>query len=332
MWLRAVSPPVRALFVALTPALVVACDDSTTSIGNSIEVTVRGAGGGSGTVVGSPNPPVSLACPITAGVASEVDCTKSFTDIGGGGVFNITATPSAGDAFVAWDRLVCEHSSGSCGLDCGPADADPNCRLSFTDSGADYSYFMTARFEPEAANTVVFEDDFTDFVACASWTSTITSQTGSVIATDTCLGQPQFYRSMQHSIDGEGSLVVWHAYIGETYDPGTQGAILEVNYSEDRIISLAAFPGGGVGSAFGLEQGGQLYTLSFGAFTDTEWTSLSRSGILASDFSPEPGPDFSAAGDPITFGYLRSNTNTSAGLQQSVHGIDNWRVEIVQQD
>ena len=48
-------------------------------------------------------------------------------------------------------------------------------------------------------------------------------------------------------------------------------------------------------------------------------------------FTPAPGPDFSASGGEIQVGYGRSNSNTTAGVTSTtVHGIDNWRVVIVQ--
>jgi hypothetical protein len=188
-----------------------------------------------------------------------------------------------------------------------------------------------ARFDSVGVEVVTFEDGYA--AGCAAWTSTLWSSTGTVASSENCPatggdGDSQ-YRQMTHQITGAGGLVVFHRFDGGTYDPSTQGAIKEVQYSWLRKVVTPAFVGAGVGEAVGVLQDGKLYTVSLGGFTNTTWLPTSGT-VTASNFSPAPGPDFSASGKPIQFGYLRSNTNTNASATQTmVHGIDNWRVVIV---
>lgn len=147
------------------------------------------------------------------------------------------------------------------------------------------------------------------------------------------------FRQMTHVIEETGgcadercSIVVYHQS-SLSYDPSTEGAIAFIDYSETHRISEPAFEGAAVGWAFHAEQDGMLY-VAFGertGFTATEWSADVICGITPEDFTAE-GLDFSAGGAPITFGFTRSNTNTSAdSVQRNVHGIDDFKVVIVKE-
>ncbi|MBW2188248.1 MAG: hypothetical protein JRG93_01480 [Deltaproteobacteria bacterium] len=153
------------------------------------------------------------------------------------------------------------------------------------------------------------------------------------------------YRSMTHQIknpsigeenctieDCAFSLGVLHEYAGGRYTPSEMGAIAYIDYSESHIVTGPAFTGAAVGWTFAVWQGGTRYTYQqnpgASAFMDLTWNTEYRCGLTPDDFTPD-GLNFENGGQ-ITFGYIRSNTNTSPdSTQRNVHGIDNFRVVIV---
>jgi hypothetical protein len=140
------------------------------------------------------------------------------------------------------------------------------------------------------------------------------------------------YRRMVHALPPESTIAVTHLYLGETYDPATQGAIERIDYREDRIEFDPPFPGAAVAGRFVLVQDGQVfvYTPDPLAFTATDWQTLRVEGLTAADFATDGAqPDFSAAGAPLRFGFIRANSNTSATNAAVIdHGIDDWIVTI----
>ena len=50
--------------------------------------------------------------------------------------------------------------------------------------------------------------------------------------------------------------------------------------------------------------------------------------LTAADFEPAPGPDFGATGGPMTFGFVRSNTNGSVTAIVTQHTATDWTVEL----
>jgi hypothetical protein len=304
------------------------CGGGDDPLGQVIGVEVRAspAGSGAGRVTG--DSAVTIDCLITD---SSAPCSRTFPDAGAGGAFTLTATPDAGSDFVQWSASCIADKAGECAVDCGPDMKSSVCTMSFSQDAGDVRFFATAQFDALAAASVTLEDMFAS--DCAAWTSTLWSSTGAVSAAEDCPATggdgDSRYRQMTHQVIGAGNLVVFHGFDGATYDPSTQGSMAEVRYSWLRKVVTPAFVGAGVGEAIGLLQDGKLYTVSLGAFSNTTWQATSGA-VTASDFLPAPGPDFTATGGPIQFGYLRSNTNTSAGSTQTmVHGIDNWRVVIV---
>lgn len=327
MEIKRLTTPARLLGCLLALTAVAGCGGSGDDpLEQVIEVRVSSAGTGSGRVTG--DSALTLNCPITA---TSAPCSRTILDAGAGGAFTLTATPDAGSDFAGWSASCTSDKAGECAVNCGPDMKSPVCAMSFSQDAGDVEFLVAARFEPVGEGSVTLEDTFAS--GCASWTSTIWSSSGTVSATEGCPDTggdgDSRYRQMTHEIVGAGNLVVFHGFDGASYDPSTQGAIKEIQYSWLRRVVTPAFVGAGVGEAVGLLQDGRLYTLSLGAFTDTDWRPVGGT-VGAGDFSPSPGPDFSASGGPIQFGVLRSNTNTNAAATQTmVHGIDNWRVVVV---
>lgn len=184
----------------------------------------------------------------------------------------------------------------------------------------------------------------TEFVD-SDWEITFVSQTeGSTVeqqATQQSSGGTDegAFRQMTHVVgptvgcpDERCGLVVYHQS-SLTYDPGSEGAIAYVDYSEAQRMLESAFEGAAVGWAFFVEQNDTPY-LALGeetAFTNTTWRTSSVCGITPESFTA-PGLDFSENGGPITFGFTRSNTNTSTTSElRNVHGIDVFKVVIVKE-
>jgi hypothetical protein len=137
---------------------------------------------------------------------------------------------------------------------------------------------------------------------------------------------------MSHSIPPMSAIVVNHLYTGGNYSPSTSGAIRHMHYWEDRILLNP--PNGAVGARFLITQGAGQFRIPLalnpatGGFSTTTWESVPLFRLTPASFSPAT-VNFSATGGPITFGYQRSNTNSSAsGNTANTHGIDNWTVVI----
>ena len=203
---------------------------------------------------------------------------------------------------------------------------------------------------PEGAPVIV-DDQFDD----ADWNETLipppgADTTGTTVEqalSDGVDGVDDPYRSMTHRIinpdtshpdcsvgDCSFTLGVLHEYIGDagTYTPSMQGAIAYIDYSESHIITEPAFTGAAVGWTFAVWQGGTRYTYQqapgASAFTDVTWNTEYRCGLTAANFTPT-GLNLEDGGE-LTFGYIRSNSNTTPdSTQRNVHGIDDFRVVIV---
>ena len=149
----------------------------------------------------------------------------------------------------------------------------------------------------------------------------------------TC-GQRRTAHLLPGTDDGENNptqITVLHVFTGGGWDPSTDGALASVDYSEDQIEFEPPFEGAAIGALFVIVQDGTTYNTSINennAYSNTSWQTTSVDGLTPADFSPAPGPDFSAGGAPMTFGYLRSNTNRGTEITTQ-HGIDNWTVELI---
>jgi len=213
---------------------------------------------------------------------------------------------------------------------------DHTITLSATDpGGATGTESVGITILPHSAMPIVLSDAFDDGSLPADrWDLTVaTSGTGQVtqhVEHRLQDGNPVGFRYMEHRWNpGPAFISVQHFYTAATYDPGTEGAIDHIAYSEDRRQFNPPFAGAAIGTLFIVEQGGTVYSMFItgGQFTSEQWEHVALPGLTAQDFTPA-GLDFSASGTPITFGYARTNTINGTGVITTQHGIDNWRVEI----
>jgi hypothetical protein len=135
---------------------------------------------------------------------------------------------------------------------------------------------------------------------------------------------------MKHDQSRAGGIAVFHRFRQASYDRRRSGPIGFLNYAEDRI----ALGGAAVQGAFALEQNGIVYQIDLGSFnagvfTAGVWQHVVRANLRPPfNFSPLPGPDFSANGSEIFFGYVRATATLDMYGGDVEHGIDNWRVEV----
>lgn len=130
---------------------------------------------------------------------------------------------------------------------------------------------------------------------------------------------------------------------GAFYDPGTQGAITYIDYSEDSKNFQPASTGNIQGTGLLIEQGGKTYiqrnpVLVMPNPTFSDWATNAAPGLVAADLwelSPtgvlnsSSNPDFSAAGGVMQLGFWRGGSSGNfVGTDFRDAGIDNWRVEI----
>lgn len=186
---------------------------------------------------------------------------------------------------------------------------------------------------------VVFED--AEF-APAHWSSAaITEPAGNgptyEQASVAAGGNPGAWRRVTMTMPaGVASMDVFATYQAATYDPATQGPIYVIEWSYD----CARLPGTlGSGPRLLIEQAGRSYTAGSGACSDPMWQRITpppgRFGLA--DFRQVDGPacagaacpDFSAAGDPIRFGFANANSGLAGSAGGSGgFGIDNWKVTV----
>lgn len=322
--------------------LAVACsDDLVFASAIDVRVVVAGSGAGSGTVVAL-DAVVGIDCTLTADGISGV-CDRTFEDNNSLGTFTLRAASAGGSDFLGWDIVCRDKSDHPIGPalplgDCSATVSGPDASLSF-DHPEDLTYTVTARFEPvpdlpPADGDTVFYESFNDIeVAEARWdveyssTDVLITQTSESRETG---GNPGGYRHMAHIWETSGSVSVRHFNTAAVFDPGAAGncEIDRIDYTEDRARIDPQTATGSVGSNVILRQGGRLFYIADSeAVTGEGWMRFLREGLRPADFLPEPGPDYSADGGPIEFGYLRTNT-TGATTRTIEHGIDNWRIEI----
>lgn len=152
-------------------------------------------------------------------------------------------------------------------------------------------------------------------------------------------GHPDAYRRMTVQVaPGSGVSNVTHLALAWTYSPAVQGAIRALDFAEDSIL-FAPTQIGGVETGPFIEQAGRRYlTDATASVRTTAWASVAFHSLRAQDFLQFDGPacgfgetcpDFSAAGAPIRFGYVRRCFGAPDETLQ--HGIDNWKVTVWRQ-
>ncbi|MEQ1692946.1 MAG: hypothetical protein ABMA00_16780 [Gemmatimonas sp.] len=170
-----------------------------------------------------------------------------------------------------------------------------------------------------------------DFTLGNPFVSSVPSQSGGAVETTPQTvspgGNPGVYLRMAHAMQSPSTIVVDHMF-PTTYSPGVIGAIVSIDYREDRIQFAPPFVGAAIGAGFVMKQGAARYAvpLSGGTFTSESWQRAERVSMRIADF---PGADFSTSGAPLQFGFYRSNSSDAGGSAYvTTHGIDNWEVKV----
>jgi hypothetical protein len=193
------------------------------------------------------------------------------------------------------------------------------------------------------AGTIVFGDgDFDD----TDWTIELfnfhTGGTASAgqVATG---GNLDNFRRADHTTNAatdpadNAAIYAFHGYTLGVIDPSVDGAIASVDFFWD----VRAVEGAGQFSGPALRQGDRFY-VSAGLLeligSDPQWRTVERLNVVESSFGlirdileidPASDPDFSASGEPVTFGFFSALAGGLGGPGvTSSAGYDNWRVEI----
>ena len=170
----------------------------------------------------------------------------------------------------------------------------------------------------------------------ADWSGSIASQSGPPVSFTAqqvaAGGNPGFFREVGHTFGGPGSIITSHLFTGGSYNPVTQGAIADIDFSADLFLFNGG-DSGAVGYGALLSQGGTVYIAGFGTTTTPFWIGFSLSDLTASNFSKLSGagpvtPDFSATGGVIQLGYFASNGTGIARSTSTLSGLDNWSVTV----
>ena len=149
------------------------------------------------------------------------------------------------------------------------------------------------------------------------------------------------FRAITHNVPPAPSpttfAAVWSAHFrnGATYDPSVQGPIGSIDYAEDAKRIFGSSLGQSAGIA--IRQNGTVFVAQVGTtpddvFTRKEGKALKASGfgvLTAGGFPGGASPDFSAAGGPIEFGFVRGNSTGAGGPGYTlIAAIDNWFVRV----
>jgi len=184
--------------------------------------------------------------------------------------------------------------------------------------------------ESDLDATVILDTEFRE----EDWLVTAAFNNGSSETHERRLtgGNPGAYRHMEHTNPPLANLSVTHELVSQVYDPAVQGAIGGIDYAVDRIEIDPPFVGAAIGARFAVFQDGRRYIANaVTTFTNTQWELHRLECLKPEDFEPINGgfPDFSVAGAPLTFGFVRSNSNTSTvNTQYTKNGVDNFRVVV----
>jgi hypothetical protein len=187
--------------------------------------------------------------------------------------------------------------------------------------------------------TALAEVSFTDSTFDdTNWTLTVFTQNagGSLTASQQNTGgNPGQCMHIINSVPVGGGDLGFLARAGAIYDPGSQGAIEAIHYSEHAIMFTEFLNGMRTGPA--LFQGGKVFVYDVLRTPETNWTQKAAFNLVASNFAhvdaafpsledTSTHPDFSATAPPMQFGFFRANGNP--GVRDG--GIDNWTVQVIQ--
>lgn len=176
---------------------------------------------------------------------------------------------------------------------------------------------------------VTFQDgEFQD----SSWSAEVVYSVGDVSFSAGQVavgGNPDAYRETTHELLTAGTIYVVHLMTGATYAPSA-GAITGIACNVD--VKKLPSQGGDIDYEVALKQGGKVYISGENHFSSEEWSTLTISGLVESNFIEvtdeglwyDNHPDFSSAGAPIQFGYFSADQTLSSRLL--IFGVDNWEV------
>ena len=215
---------------------------------------------------------------------------------------------------------------------------------------------------PLGANAQTFVDETfndgdwtTDVFATPSPSSTPMFSTDQQVATGG-VGNPDPYRKIDQTLGGpvKAKVMSIHLNTNATWNPGTDGPIAFVDYSED-ARAVNTDPGTfGASVSFALKQNNVIYIAGIGTTRligetgkgtrASPWRTLERQGLIEGNFveiettltlggsftKAGSNPDFSSSGMPIQFGYARLNSHTNTVFHHRITGIDNWKVTVHQ--
>ena len=163
---------------------------------------------------------------------------------------------------------------------------------------------------------------------------------GSAVAGQASSGG-NFYRTIADQVNTGGLILDTNIYTPFTYDPSVSGPIAAISYSED-VFCVAGCFGAGQSTGPALTQGGFTYVFNGSLITGPSGTShpISANGLTAANFAKVANvtatsyfdnsqhPDFSAAGAPIQFGFLRANSAGPSSGYTLTAASDNFQLNI----
>ena len=218
-------------------------------------------------------------------------------------------------------------------------------RVRVTASSSIFSPVALAHLAVSATQGVVFEDG--DF-PLDNWIASTKADGNapSILHNEeriTTGGNPGAFRQMFVQVISQAG-GVFHTLQSPAYAPASGGQIYVIDFEEDCMIIQRGTTMASTTSGLMIEQAGRRYLASglrlgersgFDSCASTSWRRMKRSSLGSQDFrlldgpacnAGESCPDFSAAGQPLRFGYARSS---SGGPGDSItHGIDNWKVTV----
>lgn len=146
-------------------------------------------------------------------------------------------------------------------------------------------------------------------------------------------GNPGAYIQINLSMSaGDGYSLIWGFNSAAVYDPSTL-AISTVGYREDLLQGGSPHVSGSALLQNGLRYYRYLWTTDASTWTTrSAATDVGPSGYLL-DHNQNNGsnplnPDFSAVGEPITFGFYRSIGGTAMTDFSAYSGLDNWTTTV----
>jgi hypothetical protein len=183
---------------------------------------------------------------------------------------------------------------------------------SFTANGVvNHTYYDNLQVDVTTSPTAFAEQSFAD----ANWTtSSFGSGTVTGTQTDAASGNPGTAWNVRNQIAGTGAVRGFHAWACPSYDPHTRGPVARIDMSIDAKY-ISGVGGNGQQVNVGIMQGGVAYRAGQHPTGSTgDWTTLTFSQTAA-DFIRVDGlpgtPDLTSCGDPISFGFVTSNSGTA---------------------